>query len=369
MEHHHKIIPEVDYLVKIAKASYTGSQDLPDLSPGTMDEEKTANAILKLAEKNSVSYIVSQGLVKHADKIGLSDTSKEKAGEVLQENKRLYESTLAKVESVTKLFPEDRLPVLFIKSFRPFPYADGDVDVVAVDESQTANYRKILDENGFRYFWNLSNIREPDKYFYSNGQKPNVHLHKKISWNGIAYLDSRQVWERRSVEKRDKLEFYVPSKEDEVLIMAAHLVFENKYISLDDLLYLRHLASQPLQWEYVFSAARRYHWEKGLVFFLQSVLELGRIFSIDLANISTGMKNSSHKFHSSTQFQLESTIILPYFYEILKWLGIETSKFFADILKMRIGHFARQIFTYYLVDIAWLYRRNRRLKRRITNRD
>ncbi len=171
------------------------------------------------------------------------------------------------------LFEKHGIRLLPIKTFLQYPYVDDDLDIVVVDNERLDECRKILLKNGYRYLKSRSSLREPKKRFYFPKGESNaglrIHIHFAVSWNGVDYLDIKKVYERRRPWRVGGYEIPIPSLEDEILIMAAHAVHENRYILLGEMLQFRELTSgSEVDWDYIVSSARKYHWLAGLFLFL-----------------------------------------------------------------------------------------------------
>lgn len=179
---------------------------------------------------------------------------------------------------LSRFFAERDLPVFFIKDFMRYPFTDHDVDFVAAKRSLSSVYRTCMTEAGYQYRFGKSQIREPDKYFYYPLHAENgfadirFHLHKALSWNGVVFLDSESVLARCRQEERAGGAFLVPSCEDEILIMAAHALYENASIRAGELLQFGLLVrDEKIDWQYLVEAATHHNWQAGLAFFLEAV--------------------------------------------------------------------------------------------------
>ena len=174
---------------------------------------------------------------------------------------------------ITDLFEANGLRLIPMKTFLRFPYVDEDLDVITVDQDRVPDYRRLLTANGYGYLKSRSKLREPKKRFYlprgGHRQGLRIHLHFAVSWNGVDFMDIRKVWDRRRETVSAGFRLPIPSVEDEILIMAAHAVHENRYVLLAELLQLQRLTQNgPLDWDYMIGAARGHRWLPALYFFL-----------------------------------------------------------------------------------------------------
>jgi hypothetical protein len=276
--------------------------------------------------------------------------------ERLQQSKALEANTVPLLAPFLAHATQKGMAVLTIKSFLPFPYADSNIDLVAVEPTGMEIGRALLADLGFVRHRNLADLREPKKEMYYHRQHgrhnrtfPKLHLHGSISWNGVIYLEPRQVWERHQTTLVDGLTIPIPSPEDELLIMAAHAMFENKYITLHELIYLRWLTSQALDWDYITDTAQARFWLDALLFFLASAANLAQ--TVDLP-ITVNIK--------LPPTQLALPVSLPYMLPLRHTTSMALRKLWLDVTHGRLRELPRQLITYSVVDCLWMYRKARR---------
>lgn len=255
------------------------SEVLRHLVVGTINGELPADGdlsteTLSLAKDNGIHFYLLSLLASASGSNGV-------AGELKREHARLNERQRHVEEEAARLhhfFAGRGLPVFFIKDFMRYPFTDHDVDCVAAQRSHVKTYRARMKEVGYRYRFGKSQLREPDKYFYypisvrDEFADIRFHLHKALSWNGVVFLDSEAVLGRCREEKRAEGSFLVPSYEDEILIMAAHALFENASIRLGEILELGLLVrDERIDWGYLIDTVTRHNWQAALAFFLEAV--------------------------------------------------------------------------------------------------
>jgi hypothetical protein len=179
---------------------------------------------------------------------------------------------------LSRFFAERDLPVFFMKDFMRYPFTDHDVDFVIARPTLASVYRASMGDAGYQYRFGKSQFREPDKYFYyprhadEGFRDIRFHLHKALSWNGVVFLDSEAVLSRCKEENVGGGSFLIPSCEDEILIMAAHALFENASIRIGEILEFGLLVrDEPIHWQRLIESATRYNWQVALAFFLEWV--------------------------------------------------------------------------------------------------
>ncbi|MBD3379383.1 MAG: hypothetical protein GF408_02860 [Candidatus Omnitrophica bacterium] len=287
------------------------------------------------------------------------------AEDILGEYRKLEEKGLEYLEEVSGSFRARGLRFFPMKSFRSYDYADDDLDIVAVDRRRKREYAEALKEAGFEEIWNASYRREPLKRFFvkaSPGKEdnyPRIHMHFAVSWNGIEFLDAEKVWKRLVPVGLKGKEVYLPSPEDELLITAAHSMFENSYITGGELLQMNSVFSgnSALDTDHMAGSAETYNWRRGLRVFL----ELSAAFYRAL----TGKELYSGSFGGRMGLDPLREVRTavegpPYFFPGEELLKAYAGKFGRDLAGFRLKALPREVFTFGLV--VWLFRRKKYLK-------
>lgn len=311
--------------------------------------EVSLEAIFQVATANGL-------LIAAGDALGGADNIPRPYRERYQQYKQLEANSIGVFGDLLELCVANRLPLLTIKSFLPFPYADSNIDVVAVESKALKRYRELVHRLGFVRNRNLADIREPKKEMYyhvgrgkSDRTCPKLHLHRSISWNGVVYLDPAQVWQRHRIWDVEGVSVPIPSLEDELLVIAAHAMFENKFITLGELVYLNWLTNHELDWDYIVQTAQARFWLDALKFFLATACALGSALRV---NMQVEMTLSD-----SIQF---SSISFPLIMPLSRTFRSAMVKLWQDATHGRREELPRQLLTYFLVDCLWMYRKARR---------
>jgi hypothetical protein len=341
---------------------------------GEVEAEKIRNFkhILEWAKMNGVLFLLASYLERGA--AGISEGGRIK---VVHEEQRLMAIEMAEVtHELIGLFEEGGIRLLPIKTFLQFPYVDDDLDIVIVDNDRLSECREILLRNGYHYLKSRSSLREPKKRFYlprggdKNGLR--IHLHFAVSWNGVDYLDIKRVWERRKSIKAGDYEIPIPSTEDEILIMAAHAVHENRYILLGEMLQLKLLTRDKIiDWDYITTSAKEHNWLAGLYLFLALSNEITTKISheeavpkwllIRLAGYNKVLRFIENSLVSRDVFANDVCfpVTMPFCLTSLTFFA----KFFSDLKEKRIRELGREFIAYTLVDWAVFWRFKKDLRR------
>jgi hypothetical protein len=357
-------------LVRFLKQAYLEDSSNPDVNLLHLENGKILQAFLKLAEGNSVDMALILTL-NSEDNLNSCSINDHRMVPMVEKTERFRHQTMDLMRILIQRFERENLPILTIKSFLPIPYADSNIDVVVVNNNNLTAYQKILEKIDFHKLTqrtNRTDFREPKKkmYAYSGDiQYPQIHLHRAISWNGIDYLDLAIAWDRRRSFEVEDFSIPIPSPEDEVLIMAAHSIFENKYITIGELIHLSTLMSEEFDWDYTIRQTEIYHWSPALSLWLKTVDTLCN--RIDLkVEIPECVYDKMSVKESSTVF-LSDSEQFPYVYPRVSIVRVLFNKLISDILAGNLKQLPRQLFSYSIVDLVWAYRNalRKRLKSNI----
>ncbi len=203
--------------------------------------------------------------------------------DALREDRRSLEEQRYEFVQVKRAWSDAGIASVLFKSggIAPsFPYTSDNVDVL-VPRNRTMEARRILLAMG--YVW-LRNIDEEQKWLFRKFREGRsvsaIHVHGWVGW-GVEFHELA-IWDgvRQSSDDSGAM---VPSREDALLINAAHALYENKEIRLYDLEKIRAQWCAGLDWEYIEGIARRRGWLDGLYFALLVCQKLER----DLFGYST----------------------------------------------------------------------------------
>lgn len=267
---------------------------------------------------------------------------------------------------ISQSFESSGLKFFMMKTIRSYNYADDDIDFICVEKERFNEYVKIFNQLGYEFLWNRSMLREPGKYFFvgreSGGEKRAlIHAHRGITWNGIEFLDSNIAWGRlRSVEISGK-SIKVPSIEDEMLIMAAHSLHENTYVTAGELLHMKGLlssrADRGLDLGYMFDMSKKFNWDSALKKYLNFIeCSYSELTSSEL--FTESIKRAIN-YDPACRY-IQKSAVPPYFIPCRMLIAGYMQKIFRDISALKILTVPREIFTFSLV--VWLFRMKKRNK-------
>lgn len=312
-----------DQAREIIKRRISGILSMQEPFTGAFQEVRAAAGLSKMLENNEILYYLKPDA----------------------EQKLLNEKTLEYYKGISESFGKRGLRFFAMKTFRTYPYADGDIDLVLVDRIRKKEYLQVLESLGYKHVFNRSVLRESKKRFFvkinksGKTQPPVIHVHFTVSWNGIDFLDAETIWSRlRAAEVMDG-KVAVPSIEDELLIMAAHSMHENTYITAGELLHLRNLLGQEekIDIDYMVASSMKYNWHRSLISY----------FSYAGACYENFAKSAL-------------SVMPPFFMPASGLLPGYAAKVSKDFFALKFFNIPRELITFGLV--IWLFRGKKRAK-------
>jgi len=175
-----------------------------------------------------------------------------------------------KIVEITKAITESGVDIIFIKAFNELPLDSHNFDIL-MKKQNIVHAKKILEKLGFK---ELVRLREPFKWFYRRVDDDlviSVHLHTKVAWEGVEFVDSDGLWDKYREIKIDDVKIGFPSSEHHLLITVAHAFFENQGLKLCDLMYIAEAlqSGEEIDWSYIADWCVSDHWFKAFYTFLQ----------------------------------------------------------------------------------------------------
>jgi len=223
--------------------------------------------IISNASKNDVEYILCKNLCKLKSR-NLPRTVLHKLINIM----RICELQLVKLRLSMQLLhdslSEHGIPFIVFKTMAPYNYVMCDIDVLVRSEDYTQAQQ------------NLSKARLTRAKRMSRGTSFTgndillIDLHENLCWDSIGrggsgpqIVDIESIWNRKVTLKVNDVEIFIPSPEDEILILCAHSIFQHHYVTLGDFFYIFELLKRhKIDWEYLLNSPRQYNW--GLIFYL-----------------------------------------------------------------------------------------------------
>jgi thymidylate kinase len=176
-----------------------------------------------------------------------------------------YRAQRDEFEHIRKRLAADHVDTMLFKSTGMTPsfhYLSSNLDVL-VPEGRASAARTALEEIGYV---ELLNVEEPQKFLFrrfpGDGSSFAFHLHEVVGW-GVPFLDNGPVW-RYARHAPDDADIVIPGPSEALLITLAHWFYEDKALTLGNLLLTAHaLRSMDAALGEPATHARGRGWEEG----------------------------------------------------------------------------------------------------------
>jgi len=179
-------------------------------------------------------------------------------------NKEKYIKTLDFLNPIN-----EEVNFIFIKLWTESNEIGTDIDVLLKTDEDFEKVKIILKKNNFfklkrsRFiFWDNRNEKYKELWKHKSEKYSLIHLHKNVSWGGVKYLDKSVIFKNSIKGKPFGKNFFIPSPNEEFLIIISHLFFETHKLRLKDFLQLRYLInSGKLNMVKLSKHAKSFEWE------------------------------------------------------------------------------------------------------------
>jgi len=148
-----------------------------------------------------------------------------------------YREERGEYETVRRRLDAEDINSMLFKSVGLFPsfhYLSSNLDVI-VPDGQAEAVRRHLVELGYV---ELLNVEEPRKRLFrrfpGDGRSFAFHLHEVVGW-GVPFLDNAALW-GNARHPEDDPDILIPAPREALLITTAHWFYEDKELSLGNLL-------------------------------------------------------------------------------------------------------------------------------------
>lgn len=268
---------------------------------------------------------------------------------MINSNSTIYYKKIKDLKIILEIFNgiEKKLgiPYFTIKSFLNYPFIDDDIDFVIYGDG-FYSYVKELKKFGFKHKYNLADYREPNKKIYIHTDYSiKVHLHKKLSWNGIKICNKKEIFEYCKYNNIDGKNFRIPSDTDELLIAIAHFLFENYYFKIGEIIYLKYLLNQNININRIYKISEKYGYRKGVNLFFNYLNSISNKYDLNI------------EFHSIelTHNKIKKNKLFPFFIPYYKLFPTYLENFIDGIRRKEFLNLFRKLFTYTIVGYLWKY--------------
>lgn len=299
--------------------------------------------------KNILEYFSSAGRKaarefdeEYLEKNNLLDYKNTLSGAETAEYRLRTEETAKIIKIFNEIERKTNIPFFTMKSFLSFPFIDDDIDIVVAGEGYR-QYARELESRGFFHRLDYADIREPlKKRFRHKDYAVMPHLHSEVSWNGIITCSKEEVLENADMKEIGGESFRLPSPTYELLVAAGHFLFENYHFKIGDLLYIRHLLEEDIDFGRVWEICAEFGYKKGMALFFGYLAGISDCYGL-------GLKTSPCRPASG----IDGRRPFPYYIPYPKLIPVYAENFLNGLKKREIKDLPRKLFTFTLVGYLW----------------
>ena len=210
--------------------------------------------------------------------------------EVLSRGERLLGEMKEVISLIQNGLTRERINSLFFKTKKNYPYVLSDIDLLVKEEDFVRVSQLLEKEKSFTKsrlgVVDERDIMGEDKVSFRVGNylpqnlwqgwtkqagPIKVDIHKKPSWGGRVLFDSHLIWKNIREAEICGVNCSIPSPEIEALSIAGSLIFDRRSIPLLEFLNLKDLIEGGLGWDIILEQARKYNWERELLYFFRTL--------------------------------------------------------------------------------------------------
>ena len=166
---------------------------------------------------------------------------------------RLQES----IEMISTAF-NGNIRFVVMKTLWQYPHSVSDIDLL-IDEEDINNALAILEKSDYNIYRGVV-PQEPYKIRCVSSSGLDVDIYPKVSWRNVSYLNENSVLRRRRFLYQNGVKVYLPSEEDELLILYTHS-FSHCRVRLGDIFHIILMLQKKqnqFDWNYVLKTAEMY---------------------------------------------------------------------------------------------------------------
>lgn len=222
--------------------------------------------IVNMAVKCNTENVLCKNLLQY-HRVQLPEPVYELLIHVLEKSNERVKLFVRTLGVVSRKLGEKKVPFVVMKTIAPFDYGATDIDILVRKEDFERARESLL------HLFKASKGSRTHKAVTYLGTLLPVDLHHEVSWLGHKVVDEVKVFGRKKKVLYEGVKLFVPSREDELLILSAHSIFQHHYTTLGDFLRIVELASDnEIDGKYVLGSSGNYRWRRALQSFLSYLL-------------------------------------------------------------------------------------------------
>ncbi len=169
----------------------------------------------------------------------------------LREIIKTAEKEIEKTQKTLDFVKENLPDSLLVKTYKFIPYITNDLDILVSSKQELEGFQE------------KHHPGKQDKFQknYFREDLLRIDLHEDFYWQGFKFVDVEKVFENTQIVEYFGREVRIPSYTFEFILNCAHILFEKRYITLQDFHYLKKLIDEEkIDWKVVEAQAKKYGW-------------------------------------------------------------------------------------------------------------
>ena len=234
-------------------------------------EDANWNYFLKFVEDNHISFRI------FALGCNIADNIKPEINKLIANEKVQLRNLAKSFKKACKLFNDFEIKYIVVKSFRRYPLSSfTDYDFIIPDELDRIKALKMMKDLGYTLLRGRF-CEEPYKCSCHKGNSQ-IDIYPRAAWNRMKSIETNLLFNRKQCKILDGLKVYVPSAEDELIILTSHS-FSHRYIKLSEIFEALAIFKEKLDWKYIIEKTMRYGTIHILYYFLHVLNHFCRSFN------------------------------------------------------------------------------------------
>jgi hypothetical protein len=152
-----------------------------------------------------------------------------------QDLPRKHNIILDTLSELCRLFNDKNISYAVFKTIKPFPNLPSDIDIL-IDEKHIQVACTLLGSNGYV-------AREKDMFCITMHKETNIDLYLQPSVSNVPYLSKDVLMYKRKKCRIGDIDFFALSNEAEFIAVAAHSIYKEQMLTLNDFITLAVLAN------------------------------------------------------------------------------------------------------------------------------
>ncbi len=337
--------PFVKYVLPVViDREKNGGDHLEEIKDATFDR------LITQASHNRILYLwVSRLMNPSTQLFALSNKQKQRLDKLLAIGENKLTQLQKTLFFINDTLGEREIPFLVVKTYKPVSYITFDVDLLVTPEEFEAT--KLALERGGCQIRKHPGESVRKQVNCVKEELLTIDLHQGFFWQGFHYLDQEFVWNSSQYKNIQGVTVPIPRLEVELALAIIHTLYERRYITLLDMLFLRHLDQEGLSLALVNEQAVKYGWYKSGRRFLEIVNSLNQL--IHLGEKKGGLFQTENTTDNASSL---GSVKWPYFIPWPSVLG-----FFSEMIRStgRIPWF--DIAYYFFATGRWYLKGKKRL--------